>query len=111
MRVVKATRYERPLQGLSVTLGLLKHSGVVVTLTNGRTYLIHKGSQFGTPTGGQTVVVDTRHMDMSRWTPVYSTTKTVSWSKVTDYVKAGGHEYHTLLDNCHGAASRMMRLP
>jgi len=42
MRVVKATRYERPLQGLSVTLGLLKHSGVVVTLTNGRTYLIHK---------------------------------------------------------------------
>ena len=42
MRVVKATRCERPLEGLNIKCGPLKHSGVVVTLTDGSTWLIHK---------------------------------------------------------------------
>ncbi|KAK2173237.1 hypothetical protein NP493_891g00029 [Ridgeia piscesae] len=98
MRVVKATRCERPLQGQKHRFGPVKHSGVVVTLADGRTFLVHK-----------TVVTDTKHMDWSKWMCLES--KKVHRSKVTDYVKAGGSVFHTLWDNCHGAASRMMRLP
>jgi len=42
MRVVKATRCERPLQGQKHRFGPVKHSGVVVTLADGRTFLVHK---------------------------------------------------------------------
>ncbi|KAI0235580.1 hypothetical protein LSAT2_013888 [Lamellibrachia satsuma] len=109
-RVVKATRWERPLSGWPVKLGILKHSGVVVVLDDGRQYLIHKGSQYGTPKGGQTVVVEIRRKS-PKWTEVRGSSKQVHISKVTDYVAAGGSIYKTLADNCHDAADRMMALP
>ena len=42
MRVTNATRCERPLEGKNIKFGPLKHSGVVVDLTDGKKYLIHK---------------------------------------------------------------------
>ncbi|KAI0210817.1 hypothetical protein LSAT2_004405 [Lamellibrachia satsuma] len=40
-RVVKATRWKRPLASFSFG-GFIKHEGVVVLLADGRQYLIHK---------------------------------------------------------------------
>ncbi|RXM91255.1 hypothetical protein EOD39_21366 [Acipenser ruthenus] len=63
-RVIHAERVRRPLGNLPVAIGPLSHSGVRVTLDNGKKYLIHKGSGFGRTS--QTVVVDANHMS-NRW--------------------------------------------
>jgi len=107
-RVVSAQRYERPLDFNApqwVKNLLPNHCGVVVTLANGQRWLVHKGNEFGQ--ASQTVVVEARHMS-SNWN--LKETKSVSNSRVTDYVSAGGQLYNTLLDNCLHACSRMMNL-
>ncbi|MGH0139259.1 UNVERIFIED_CONTAM: hypothetical protein FKN15_037207 [Acipenser sinensis] len=63
-RVIHAERVRRPLGNLPVAIGPLSHSGVRVTLDNGKKYLIHKGPGFGRTS--QTVVVDANHMS-NRW--------------------------------------------
>ena len=70
-----------------------------------------QGSQYGTPKGGQTVVVDIRHMN-PEWTEVFRSSKEVHQSTVADYVAAGGTSYtwYSYEDNCYGAADRMMAL-
>ena len=39
---------------------------------------------------------------------VVTETKSVSSSKVSDYVKAGGTKYNLVTDNCKHSATRMM---
>uniref|UniRef100_A0A0E9VM68 Uncharacterized protein n=1 Tax=Anguilla anguilla TaxID=7936 RepID=A0A0E9VM68_ANGAN len=51
---------KRPLDGTSVIVGVLSHSGVRVTLADGSQWLVHKGDHFGI--SSQTVVVAARHM-------------------------------------------------
>jgi len=112
-RVVRAERWERPLLsgssgsggGIARALGL-KHSGVVVTLVDGRRYLVHKGNEYGE--ASETVVADAGIMS-SAWTMTES--KAVSRSTVGDYVTAGGRVYSLVFNNCHHASHRMMRLP
>ncbi|XP_076746469.1 uncharacterized protein LOC143421182 [Maylandia zebra] len=102
--VMTAERMNRPLEGTSVILGPLSHSGVRVTLDDGSQWLIHKGGGFGL--SSQTVVTDARHMS-SAWTPVSS--REFQGSKtVSDFVSAGGPNYNLVSDNCHLASCRMM---
>lgn len=109
-KVILAEHYERPLAGKTspsiIAASKLKHAGVVVTLENGQRFLVHKGGQFGVDS--QTVVVDAQHMT-NKWTKTQS--KPVYFSKVSDYVAAGGVQYRLLTDNCQDAAQRMMELP
>ncbi|KAK2902895.1 hypothetical protein Q8A67_007608 [Cirrhinus molitorella] len=104
-KVYLAERFTRPLEGMSFQLGVLSHSGVRVTLEDGSKWLVHKGNNFGI--SSQTVVVDGRHMS-SKWqfkeAADFKGSKTVS-----DFVKAGGTDYHILFDNCHKAAKEMMK--
>ncbi|XP_076593570.1 uncharacterized protein LOC143324742 [Chaetodon auriga] len=102
--VYKAERMKRPLEGTSVVMGPISHSGVRVTLADGSRWLIHKGNNYGT--ASQTVVVDARHMS-SDWRVVregnFQGRKTVA-----DFVATGGSNYDLLFDNCHWASIRMM---
>ncbi|KAI4896880.1 hypothetical protein NFI96_009258 [Prochilodus magdalenae] len=103
-KVYLADRMTRPLEGLSIKVGILSHSGVRVTLEDGTKWLVHKGDGYGI--SSQTVVVDARHMSSS-WKIVE--TKDFAGSKtVSDFVKAGGTDYSLIFDNCHNAAKRMM---
>ncbi|KAG7218234.1 hypothetical protein INR49_020543 [Caranx melampygus] len=99
-----AERMKRPLEGTSSWFGPISHSGVRVTLEDGRQYLVHKGDGYGR--SSQTVVTDARHMS-SAWEPVSSRdfqgTRTVS-----DFVRAGGSNYNLFTDNCHLGSRRMM---
>ncbi|KAM9489331.1 uncharacterized protein Hap1MRO34_006044 [Clarias gariepinus] len=103
-KVYQADRLTRPLEGMSIQVGVLSHSGVRVTLADGTKWLVHKGDGFGI--SSQTVVVDARHMS-NNWK--VRETKNFRGSKtVADFVKAGGTDYRLLFDNCHDAAGRMM---
>ncbi|KAG5856765.1 hypothetical protein ANANG_G00011350 [Anguilla anguilla] len=102
--VYKAERMKRPLDGTSVIVGVLSHSGVRVTLADGSQWLVHKGDRFGI--SSQTVVVAARHMS-NNWKIVE--TKDFRGSKtVSDFVKAGGTDYSLIFNNCHDGAGRMM---
>ncbi|KAJ8354248.1 hypothetical protein SKAU_G00218150 [Synaphobranchus kaupii] len=102
--VHKAERMKRPLDGMSITMGALSHSGVRVTLADGSKWLVHKGDKFGV--SSQTVVVDAKHMS-SNWKIVE--TKDFKGSKtVSDFVRAGGTDYSLIFNNCHDGAGRMM---
>ncbi|XP_067305714.1 uncharacterized protein [Pseudorasbora parva] len=103
-KVFKAERMTRPLEGMSIQVGKLSHSGVRVTLEDGTKWLVHKGDGYGI--SSQTVVVAARHMS-NNWKIVE--TKDFRGSKtVSAFVKAGGTDYKLLFDNCHDAADRMM---
>ncbi|KAJ4919186.1 hypothetical protein JOQ06_026163 [Pogonophryne albipinna] len=90
--VFKAERLKRPLDGQSVRIGPLSHSGVRVTLADGSQWLVHKGGDYGV--SSNTVVV--RTLD-------FRGTK-----KVADFVAVGGTDYSLFFDNCHLASRRMM---
>ncbi|XP_068179000.1 uncharacterized protein [Antennarius striatus] len=102
--VFKAERMKRPLEGTSVVLGPLSHSGVRVTLADGSRWLVHKGDDYGV--ASQTVVTAARHMS-SDWRVVqtldFQGTRTVG-----DFVAAGGSDYSLIFDNCHLGSQRMM---
>jgi hypothetical protein len=105
---VKAERFERPLDFKApkwIKDLLPNHCGVVVTLQNGQRWLVHKGNEFGQ--ASETVVVSTSAM-LSNWRR--KQTKSISNSRVTDYVSAGGKNYNVFFDNCLNACSRMMNL-
>ncbi|XP_078541676.1 uncharacterized protein LOC144827122 [Lissotriton helveticus] len=102
--VVLAEYVNRPLERLPVSVGDISHSGVRVTLADGRTFLIHKGSNFGA--SSQTVVVDAKHM-IGSWAVVRK--MAVQGETVADFVRAGGAHYNVLFDNCHEGAGRMMQ--
>ena len=82
------------------------HHGSVVTTASGDRYLVHKGDGYG-KSGGQTVVTDARHMS-DQWKT--TETRSVEGHTVSDFVKAGGPNYHLLTDNCIHGAKRMTRL-
>lgn len=75
-----------------------------LTLRDGSTWLVHKGSGFGR--SSQTVVVNARHMG-GNWKVLevknFRGTKTVG-----DFVRAGGSKYHILFNNCLHGANRMI---
>uniref|UniRef100_A0A3P9PFT4 LRAT domain-containing protein n=1 Tax=Poecilia reticulata TaxID=8081 RepID=A0A3P9PFT4_POERE len=103
-RVHLAEAMRRPLGSLPVTLGVISHCGVRVTLADGSRWLIHKGGGYGI--SSQTVATDARHMS-SNWRVIGSKnfrgTKTVS-----DLVGAGGPNYRLFGDNCHDACDNIM---
>ncbi|XP_028390697.1 uncharacterized protein LOC114515608 isoform X2 [Dendronephthya gigantea] len=82
------------------------HSGVVVTTSDKKKYLVHKGKKFGK--SSQTVVVDAKHMSKS-WENVG---KSVSGNgnNVGSFVKAGGADYNLWGKNCHDATKDMTKL-
>ncbi|KAM6995363.1 uncharacterized protein LKV04_007595 [Tautogolabrus adspersus] len=103
--VYKAERMKRPLDGTSVVIGPLSHSGVRVTLADGTQWLIHKGGNFGI--SSETVVTDARHMS-----PDWRVVKTKDFQgrkTVSDFVAAGGSDYNVIFDNCHLGSRRMMK--
>ncbi|KAJ1194214.1 hypothetical protein NDU88_003508 [Pleurodeles waltl] len=102
--VVFAELLTRPMGSLPVKVGPISHSGVRVTLADGRKYLVHKGENYGI--SSQTVVVDARHMG-SDWKITQA--KPVQGKTVSDFVRAGGKGYHILFNNCHMGSARMMK--
>ncbi|XP_078027414.1 uncharacterized protein LOC144464455 isoform X2 [Epinephelus lanceolatus] len=102
--VYKAERMKRPLDGTSVVLGPISHSGVRVTLADGSQWLIHKGGNYGI--SSQTVVVRATHMS-SDWR-VVATRDFQGTKKVADFVADGGSDYSFIFDNCHLGSRRMM---
>ncbi|KAK1894847.1 Acyl-[acyl-carrier-protein]--UDP-N-acetylglucosamine O-acyltransferase [Dissostichus eleginoides] len=102
--VFMAERLKRPLDGLSVRIGPISHSGVRVTLADGSQWLVHKGEDYGV--SSDTVVVDARHMS-SAW-QVFQTCNFHGTKTVADLVAAGGTDYSFFFDNCLMATQRMM---
>ncbi|KAI9520288.1 hypothetical protein NQZ68_020189 [Dissostichus eleginoides] len=102
--VFMAERLKRPLDGLSVRIGPISHSGVRVTLADGSQWLVHKGNNFGI--SSNTVVVAARHMS-NAW-EVVRTLDFRGTKKVADFVAVGGTDYSVFFDNCHLASQRMM---
>ncbi|XP_055019937.1 uncharacterized protein LOC129411842 [Boleophthalmus pectinirostris] len=83
------------------------HSGVRVTLEDGRQFLIHKGRDFGILS--ETVVTDAKHMS-DKW-EVKLRRGFMGSVTVGDLVKAGGEKYTIMLgEHCHKAAKDMMNL-
>ncbi|KAJ3598411.1 hypothetical protein NHX12_001921, partial [Muraenolepis orangiensis] len=102
--VYLAERMKRPLGSMDVIIGPISHSGVRVTLSDGSTWLVHKGDRFGI--SSQTVAVDARHMSTS-WRIVE--TKNFGGTKnIGDFVRAGGTDYSLFFNNCHFGSRRMM---
>nr|QAV56624.1 hic14 [Sinohyriopsis cumingii] len=111
--VVYAEYYTRPLgsSGSGVSGWIrrrIHHAGVVVTLTNGERWLIHKGSGYGD--ASSTVITDANYMS-SNWNLEKS--GYVSGSRtVDDFLRAGeiDSSYNIFLSNCLTAANKMWRL-
>ena len=82
------------------------HSGVVVTTSDGKKFLVHKGKGYGK--SDQTVLTDAKHMS-NAWSNSGSG-KSVNGKNVGDFVKAGGKDYNIVTDNCHHASGRMDNL-
>jgi hypothetical protein len=108
--VVRSDLYERPLASTvpEFTSRILKGKqyGVVVTLSDGRRFLLVKGNQLGR--GKDTVAIIYDHMT-DDWTKVES--KEVKSSTFDDFFQAGGRKYDVVSDNGNQAAARMMQLP
>jgi len=107
--VVRADLYERLLsptapEFVSQTLNG-RQLGVVVTLSDGRRFLLVKGNQLGR--GKETVAIIFDHIT-DDWITVES--KEIKSSTFEDFVKAGGNSYDLLSDNGNQAAARMMQL-
>ena len=100
-QVTQVEHVTRPMAGVP-----FNHHGSVVTTASGDRYLVHKGDGYG-KSGGQTVVTDARHMS-DQWKT--TETRSVEGHTVSDFVKAGGPNYHLLTDNCIHGAKRMTRL-
>ena len=83
------------------------HSGLLVTTSDGSRYLVHKGDGFGK--SSNTVVVDAKHMSKN-WKPVGASQDVGGRATVSDYVKAGGKDYHLRGANCHNATHNMQNL-
>ena len=79
---------------------------MVVTTSDGKKYLVHKGSGYGK--SSQTVVTDAKHMS-NRW-KTSGEGKSVNGKNVGDFVKTGGKNYNFITNNCHHASSRMDNL-
>ncbi|KAJ3581294.1 hypothetical protein NHX12_016804 [Muraenolepis orangiensis] len=103
--VYLAERMKRPLANMGVMIGPISHSGVRVTLSDGSTWLVHKGNGFGV--SSQTVVVDARHMS-NKW-QIVETKNFGGTKKIADFVRAGGTDYSLLFNNCHFGADQMMK--
>jgi hypothetical protein len=107
--VVRAELYERPLaNSASATVqGVLggKQLGVVVTVEDGRRFLLVKGNQEGR--GKETVAIISDHMT-DDWVKV--ATKQVTGTTFGNFVQAGGRAYDLFKDNGNQAAERMMEL-
>ena len=106
--MVNVQKVERPLKGPLglIPIGPIKHSGVVVTTSDGKKYLVHKGDGYGK--SSQTVVTDAKHMS-NAWSNS-GEGKRVNGKSVGDFVKAGGKNYDLRKDNCHDASGRMYNL-
>lgn len=83
------------------------HSGSLVTTSDGKQYLVHKGDGFGK--SSNTVVTDAKHMS-SKWKPAGPTTNVAGRASISDFVKAGGKDYNVRGKNCHNATSKMQNL-
>ncbi|CAF0948375.1 unnamed protein product [Brachionus calyciflorus] len=103
---------EKPKRPLDISVigpilnTIVSHSGVVVTLTNGVKYLVHKGKEYGK--ASQTGVVSTTYMS-HLWRFQEECNVHVDRT-VSDYVTAGGINYDLFNDNCNHASARMMAL-
>jgi hypothetical protein len=107
--VSRAELYERPLDPetaapVAQALGY-KQSAVVVTLKDGRRFMLVKGNRKGE--GRQTVIILADHMT-DDWVKVQ--TKDITRSVLLDFAKAGGLFFHAVRDNGRDAAMRMMAL-
>ena len=132
-RVVSVRRMDRPLGSSGGSLGYgLPHSGVIVTLEDGSTWLVHKGIIKVPPfqsarfhlqfkfviltgkdysqgsSGCQAVVTDDRHMS-SAWREVDRAT-CHQRHRLGSYVQKAGCQYNLFFDNCWDAVRRMMSL-
>ena len=100
-QVTQVEHVTRPIGGVP-----FNHHGSVVTTASGDRYLVHKGDGYG-KSGGQTVVTDACHMS-DQWKT--TGTQSVEGHTLSDFVKAGGPNYHLLTDNCWHGANRMTGL-
>uniref|UniRef100_A0A8C6TAZ5 Uncharacterized protein n=1 Tax=Neogobius melanostomus TaxID=47308 RepID=A0A8C6TAZ5_9GOBI len=82
----------------------------LVTLQDGRRFLIHKGPGYGS--ASDTVITDAAHMS-STWkvTLLYDTENNIGAVTVGDMVRAGGEKYSLWkLQYCHTATGDMIDL-
>ncbi|KAK7944512.1 hypothetical protein WMY93_000240 [Mugilogobius chulae] len=107
-KVQSAEWMTRPKQGTPTWMPNMyptTHSGVRVTLDDGRKFMVHKGPGFGK--SSETVVTDARHMS-DKW-QVKQTQAVGGAHTVGDYVKTGGENYSIFKgQHCHRAAHDMM---
>jgi len=106
--VVKVEKWISPLnfQFGNLISGIVTHSGVIVTLSGGERYLIHKGNEFGKKS--QTVITYLDYM-IGDWKK--ESELAVNKSKkviVGDLIKLGGANYNVFKDNCNDASERIM---
>lgn len=88
----------------------LVHAGVVVTVTNGDRWLIHKGSDYGdTPDSPDTVIVDASLMS-DKWT-IEKESDVPPQNSVNDFMKKGfiDQKYNLLRTNCQTATNEMWK--
>lgn len=123
--VVNAQRVERPLATVAPVLvsaakiyGIktsisgkkdqITHSGVLVTTTDGKKYLVHKNMKNKDGTRGTTVEEVKTRLD-NRWKKVKPSKKIATKATIGDYIRVGGTNYSLIRDNCHDATERMMK--
>ena len=80
----------------------------MVTLADGRRYLIHKAEYFGDDIIQRTIIEPGDVTSNGDWTRTDS--KPVSSSNVLNYLYESGGLYDPIFDNCHDASKRMMDL-
>ncbi|XP_019864313.1 PREDICTED: uncharacterized protein LOC109593736 [Amphimedon queenslandica] len=107
-QVTKVEHVTRPMgSSAGMNVPIVHHQGAVVTTERGDRYLVHKGSGYG-KSGGETVVVDARHMS-DKWST--KETRKVEGHTVSDFVKTSGPDYSIWKgDHCITSANKMTNL-
>ena len=86
----------------------VRHRGKVVTLADGRRYLVHKDDSPGTQRGGQPAVVDVTHMS-NKWKGGPNQRARMG-TTVGDLVQPGGMNPNAFIDNSNGAQIPIIHL-
>lgn len=108
-KVTQAQIWECPLESLASVLQALGvvHQGIIVTMEDGKRFLVHKLPSENGDGVGCAVVADPTRMG-SQW--AWVKTKNVTHAKLEDYLDECGDRYDIKTDNCLHAVKRMWTL-
>lgn|SRR6218665_143627 len=108
-KVTQAEIWECPLEFLGDILQLagIVHQGIVLTMEDGKKYIVHKLPSGCNDGGGDAVVSKASNMG-KHWSFVRR--KDIRTAKLEDYLEKCGDRYDTVTDNCLHAVARMWSL-